>query len=227
MTFSDSRNFSSGNPDLNPEFSNVFEVGHLKYFEKGSLSSSFYYRGTTGKIDRIRTVDGNGNSINIMENLLSEKAFGVEFTSDYTPFKWWKLDLNVNFFHADIDGSNIIESYTATTYSWFARQTSRFMLPAHFDVQLRGNYEAPQKTAQGRRKSLYYTDLSMSKDIWGGRGTVYFSILDIFNTRRQRSITRGENFYTESNFQARRRQFNLTLSYRIRQAKQAKKLADE
>jgi len=40
MTFTDSRNFFSGNPDLNPEFSNVFEIGHIKYFDKGSLSSS-------------------------------------------------------------------------------------------------------------------------------------------------------------------------------------------
>lgn len=226
MTFSDSRNFFSGNPDLNPEFSNVFEVGHLKYFEKGSLSSSVYYRSTDGKIDRIRTVNDEGNSVTITENLKSENAYGIELTGDYSPARWWKLDLNINFFHADIDGSNIIETYKATTYSWFARQTSRFTLPGNFDIQLRANYEAPQKTAQGRRKSLYFTDFSTSKDVLKGRGTLYFSVLDIFNSRRMRSITRGENFYTDSNFLQRRRQINFTMTYRIRQAKQAKKLEE-
>lgn len=226
MTFSDSRNFFSGNPDLNPEFSNVFEVGHLKYFEKGSLSSSVYYRSTDGKIDRIRTVNDEGNSVTITENLKSENAYGIELTGDYSPARWWKLDLNINFFHADIDGSNIIETYKATTYSWFARQTSRFTLPGNFDIQLRANYEAPQKTAQGRRKSLYFTDFSASKDILKGRGTLYFSVLDIFNSRRMRTITRGENFYTDSNFLQRRRQINFTMSYRIRQAKVAKKLEE-
>lgn len=73
------------------------------------------------------------------ENLLSEKAFGTEFTSGYSPYKWWKLDFNFNFFHADIDGSNIIDNYKAATYSWFARQTSRIMFAKNFDVQLRGN----------------------------------------------------------------------------------------
>jgi ferric enterobactin receptor len=227
MTFSDRRNFFSGNPDLNPEFSNVFEVGHLKYFEKGSLSSSLYYRGSKGKIDRIRTVNAEGNSVTITENLRSEDAYGVEFASDYSPFKWWKLDLNFNFFYADIDGSNIVETYKATTYSWFARQSSRFMLANNFDLQVRGNYEAPQKTAQGKRKSLYYLDLSMSKDIFKGSGTINFNVLDVFNTRRARSITEGINFYTESNFQQRRRQINLTLSYRIRQAKKKTTLGDE
>lgn len=227
MTFSDSRNYFSGNPDLNPEFSNVYEIGHIKYFDKGSFSSSVYYRDTEDKIDRIRTVNENGNSVTLPQNLLSEQAMGLEFSSAYAPTGWWKLDFNFNFFHADIDGSNIIETYKASTYSWFVRQTSRFTLPKSFDIQVRGNYEAPQNTAQGKRKALYYADLSMSKDVLKGRGTINFNILDVFNTRRVRSISEGVNFYTDSNFQARRRQFNLTFNYRIKQAKQVKKPALE
>ena len=227
MTFSDNRNYFSGNPDLNPEFSNVYEVGHIKYFEKGSLSSSVYYRDTQDKIDRIRTVDSTGHSVTLPQNLLSEKAVGVEFSSSYALFSWWKWDVNFNFFHADIDGSNIVETYKASTYSWFARQTSRFTLPKNFDLQIRGNYEAPQNTAQGKRKSLYYADLSMSKDVMKGRGTITLNVLDVFNTRKMRSISEGINFYTESNFQPRRRQINLTFNYRIKQAKQAKKTLEE
>lgn len=223
MTFSDSRNFFSGNPDLDPEFSNVFEIGHIKYFEKGSFTSAVYHRSTRGKIERIRTVDDEGNSTTFPENLRSEEATGAEFTSEFSLFPWWKLDMNVNLFYADIDGSNILASYKNTTYSWFARQTSRFMLPNSLDIQLRANYEAPQMTAQGKRLSLYYLDFSLSKDIFSGMGTVNLNVLDVFNSRRMRSITQGENFYTESNFLPRRRQVNLTLTYRIRQSKPAPK----
>ncbi|MEJ7769207.1 MAG: outer membrane beta-barrel protein, partial [Chitinophagaceae bacterium] len=127
-----------------------------------------------------------------------------------------------NFFHADIDGSNIVKTYKAATYSWFVRQTSRFALPKNIDFQLRANYEAPQKTVQGSRKALYYSDLSLSKDIFYGKGTLNFTVLDVFNSRRIRSVSRGFNFYTEGDAQGRRRQLNLTLNYRIRQVKQAK-----
>ncbi len=221
MTFSDSRNYFSGNPDLDPEFSNVFEIGHIKYFEKGSFTSSVYHRSTRGKIERIRTVDDQGNSTTFPENLLSEEATGAEFTSEFSLFPWWKFDMNFNLFYADIDGSNILASYKNTTYSWFARQTSRFMLPQHLDMQLRANYEAPQKTAQGKRLALYYLDFAVSKDIFKGNGTLNFNVLDIFNSRRMRTITEGDNFYSEGNNQFRRRQINLTLTYRIRQTKQA------
>jgi ferric enterobactin receptor len=223
MTFSDSRNYFSGNPDLDPEFSNVFEIGHIKYFETGSFTSAIYHRSTRGKIDRIRTVDDQGNSTTFPENLLSEEATGAEFTSEFSIFPWWKFDMNVNLFYADIDGSNILASYKNSTYSWFARQTSRFMLPHHLDIQMRLNYEAPQKTAQGKRLALYYLDFGASKDIFNGRGTVTLNVLDLFNTRKMRSITEGDNFYAESNSQYRRTQVNLTLTYRIRQAKPAPK----
>ena len=219
VTFSDNRNYFSGNPDLNPEYSNVFEIGHIKYFDIGSLSSSLYNRNTTDKIDNIRSVDDDGNSITRTENLNSENAFGAEFTSTVSLTKWWKWDVNFNFFYAEIDGSNIVSTYKTTTYSWFSRQTSRFSLPHKIDIQLRTNYEAPQKTAQGSRKALYYADLSISKEIIMGKGTLNLNVLDMFNTRKIRSVMEGETFYTDRNFQMRRRQINLTFNYRIKQSK--------
>jgi ferric enterobactin receptor len=219
MTYSDSRNYFSGNPDLEPEFSDVIELAHIKTFDKGSFTSSLYYRDTKGKITSIRLVDENGNSITQPENLVGEKALGAEFTAGYTPYKWWKLDFNANMFYSEIDGSNISAEYETNTFSWSARQTSRFMFKGNFDIQLRANYEAPQKTAQGERKGLFFADFSMSKDVFKGKGTVSFNVLDVFNSRRYRSTSEGTNFYTESDSQYRRRQINLSLSYRIRQSK--------
>jgi outer membrane cobalamin receptor len=83
MTYSDSRNYYSGNPDLDPEYSDVIEVGHIKYFTIGSLSTSLFNRRTTDKIDNIRRVDDQGNAVNIPENLVSETAYGVEVGCEY------------------------------------------------------------------------------------------------------------------------------------------------
>lgn len=220
VTYSDNRNFFSGNPDLNPEFTDAYDLGHVKFFEKGSFASSLYYRYTTGKIDRIRRVNSDGFAATRPENLLDEHSFGAEFTSSFSLKKWWKLDFNVNFFRAITDGSNIQEEYQSDTYAWFARQTSRFSLPKKTDIQIRASYEAPRQTPQGEVKSLFFTDLSMSRDLFKGQGKLILNVLDVFNSRRFRSITRGENFYTENNSQMRLRQINLTLNYRLNQAQQ-------
>jgi outer membrane receptor protein involved in Fe transport len=223
MTFSDNRNYFSGNPNLNPEFSDALEFGHIKYFDQGSLTSSIYYRYIKGKIEGIRSVNSEGFSTTMPMNLNLQHAFGAEFTSSYSFYKWWKQDLNFNFFRAITDGSNISNGYTSNTYSWFTRVTSRFSLPENIDLQLRGNYEAPQKTAQGRRKSLAYLDVAASKDIFNNKGTITLNVLDVFNSRRMRSVFEGDNFYTSTNGLFRKRQINLTFSYRLNQSKTAEK----
>lgn len=217
VTFSDARNFFSGNPDLDPEYTDAFELGHIKYFEKGTLFSTVYYRSTVEKIERIRTVNEHGQSITRPYNLNGENSFGIELSGDYRPKDWWKIDLNVNFFHATIDGSNIQADYTAKTYSWLFRQTSRFTLKNGLDLQFRANYEARQKTAQGIRKGIFFMDLSASKDIFKERGTLTLNVTDILNSRKDRNITEGVNFYTESSSQRQMRQINLTMSYRLKQ----------
>ncbi|GAB3883909.1 TonB-dependent receptor [Spirosoma agri] len=226
-TFSDNRNFWSGNPNLNPEFTNAFEMGHIKYMNKGSISSSVYYRHTTDKILSIRRVNEQGYAATRPENLASEQSYGAEFSGSYALSTWWKLDGSVNFFRAITNGGNLDVNYQSDTYSWFTRMISRFTLPRSTDIQLRGNYEAPQKTPQGQRKALATLDLSISRDLFNNNGTLTLNVLDVFNSRRFRSVTEGENFYAENSSQYRVRQFNLTLSYRLRQAKKKAKEGGE
>ncbi|MGN6437804.1 MAG: outer membrane beta-barrel family protein, partial [Agriterribacter sp.] len=223
MTYSDNRNYWSGNPDLNPEFTDAFEIGHIKYLDRASISSSLYYRYTKGKIISVRRVDDNGNSITIPENLATENSFGAEFTGSYSPYPWWKLDGSFNFFRAITDGSNLSDEFESDTYSWMVRLLSRTTVWKNTDIQLRGNYEAPQQTPQGRRKSLATLDLSISKDVIKNKATITLNVLDVFNSRRYRSIAEGANFYASGSSQGRLRQINLTFQYRLRQAKKKAK----
>jgi outer membrane receptor protein involved in Fe transport len=223
LTLSDNRNFFSGNPDLNPEFTNSFDLGHLIYFETGSISSSIYYRHTAGKIDQIRTVDSLGFSRLLPQNFANQASMGMEVTSSFNLSTAYKADFSVNAFRAKINATNINSTFLVDTYSWFVRHTSRIKLGGGVDMQVRGNYEAPQKTAQGRRGHIAWMDLSASKDIMSGNGTITMNVLDLFNSRIMRSETFGTTFYTRRQMQGRLRQINLTFNYRIKTTKQAAK----
>lgn len=218
ITFSDNRNFFSGNPDLNPEFSDVIELGHIKYFEKGSIASSLYYRWTDDFIEMLRSVDAQGFSNTRPENLNFEQAFGLEFSSSYSPNPWWKMDLNFNLFRSEVDGSNINSDFINSTTSWFVRKTSRFNISNGSFLQLRANYEAPINTAQGKRKALFFLDLAYNREIFNGKGRVTLNISDVFNSRKIRTIARGSNFIAEKMSQRIQRQINLTVSYRLKQS---------
>lgn len=219
FSFSDARNFRSGNPNLDPEFTHSMELSHIKYWEGASLSSSIYYRHTDGVIERIRTVDDDGNSLSRPQNLATQNSYGMEFTFSSSPFKWWDLDGNWNFFRAITDGGNVDQSLQADTYGWFGRLTSKFTMWKTVDSQLRFNYRGARDTPQGRDKAYYYLDLAASKDIFNNKGTLTLSLIDVFNSRRFRYIARGVNFFSEGDYQWRNRQLRVTLNYRLNQEK--------
>lgn len=219
FTFSDNRNFFSGNPDLDPEFSHSLELSHIKYMDKGSLSSSLYYRQTDGIIQRIRIVDQEGNSITRPENLATEDAYGLDVTASYEFAKWWRFNANVNLFRFVVDGSNVDDSFGADNFSWFTRGTSQFKIAEKTDLQVRFNYEAPQQQAQGTRKSMTSVDLAASQDIFKDKATLTLSVRDLFNSRLWRYTFEGDNFFTEGERRWRVRQVMLTLNYRLNQDK--------
>lgn len=228
VTFSDNRNFFSGNPNLNPEFTDAFELGHVKYVDKGSISSSIYYRHTVGKIDRFRMVDTAGFARTMPVNIIDQQSMGIEVAGSYNFTKNYKADLSFNAFRAVADASNINVAFQSDTYSWFARHSSRIKIGVT-DVQVRANYEAPQQTPQGTRGHIAWMDISASKDIMEGNGTLSLSILDIFNSRINRYESRfleprdGSGFYTRGQSQGRLTSVNLTFNYRFKTTKQSAK----
>lgn len=217
FTFSDARNFFSGNPNLNPEFTDSYEITHIKYWDKASFTSSVYYRHTEGVVDRIRRVDDKGNTTTRPENLLTANNYGAEVTFSTSPFEWWDMNGNVNFFRSQVDGGNLGPSFRADTYTWFARMQSKLDIFDFLDAQLSFNYRAPRKTTQGRDKSQAYVDLGLSKDILNSNGTLTLSVRDLFNSRLFRSTTIAEGFYSENEFRWRARQVTLTFNYRLNQ----------
>ena len=218
-SFSDARNFFAGNPNVNPEYTDAYEIGYLKYFKKGSLTSSIYYRHTEGVITRIREVDSTGFGITLPQNIGFDDSYGFEINGSFDPFKWWRLSGDANFFRSITDGRETDEQLYSDTYTWFARLTSRMTIYKSVDVQLRGNYRAPRKTPQGSDGAMYSLDLGISRDILKKKGTLTLSVSDVFNTRRRFYTAQGVNFFTEGDFQWRARQTVLALNYRLNQDK--------
>ncbi len=220
FTFSDARNIRSGNPDLNPEFTNSYEIGYLKNWEKSSLYQGVYYRQTVDVIQRVSTVEGDGITFTRPQNLSARDAYGVEANISKDITNWWRVNLNGNFYRATTYGSAFGEAMSSDTYSMNSRLNSRITFLKNVNYQLNVNYRAPEETPQGRTKSMYSIDMAFNKDIMKGKGTITFSVSDLLNSRKWRSETFGSNFYSDSEFQWRARQFMATFSYRLNQKKQ-------
>jgi ferric enterobactin receptor len=226
-SFTDARNRFGGNPNLNPEFTHSMELSHIKYFEKSTITSAVYYRITNGSVQRLRRIEiQDGDTITIIQpvNLDQSFSYGLEFTFNVEPTKWLRLNGNFNFFRSILPQtpSPFDPNYTLSNdaYSWSANLTSRFVIDKNTNVQLRFNYQAPQKDIQGSRKAVYFLDLAASKDVMKGNGTITLNFRDIFNTRRWKSTVYIEDeLFADSNFQFRSGSLGAAFSYRLNQKK--------
>lgn len=217
FNFSNQRNFWGGNPNLDPEFTDSYEVGYIKYWDNVTLGSSVYYRRTTGVIERIARVDGEGITRTQPENLSVENAFGMEFTTTADITKWWRVDANANFYSERTFGEIGDLTLENEAISFSNRVTSKIKFWKDTEFQTRFWYRAPQNTTQGRRKSMYSFDLGLSKDLLQKKATLTLSVQDLFNTRKWRNETYGSGFYMENVHQRRAGQTTLSFNYRINQ----------
>ncbi|MBF0596709.1 TonB-dependent receptor [Faecalibacter rhinopitheci] len=242
----DDRNVRYGNPDLDPTYTNSFELSYITNLGKLMITPSLFYQRTTDMINQfqrrntILTEDEEGNQ-SYLERMISkplnngnEDRYGLDLTATYRPFRWWNLMLNVNLFGYNRTGyyqeynedinTETGESYTKLDAQDFSgdgfssrgRLSSNFTLPADFKIQLAANYMGSMKTAQQKIEDNLSMDFSLSKDLFKNRATVSFNIRDVFDSRK-REMTQYANDY--SNYESMRwmvRSWNLSFTYRFK-----------
>ena len=221
--------FFQGNPYLNPTYSNGIDLGYLKRLKKTTLNGSIYYK----KSDAIFTFinEATGSSVMVNDilvpvikrspvNLSSQEEIGIEFNTNYSHSKNWRIGGNVNFYQSEIIGNYNGIIYDSKNLIWSGRLNNYLKLFSSVDWQTRISYRGPQKTAISTRKGSISTNTAFSKDIFGDKMTLTFKINDIFETQKWRLETLSETYktYSESSWRGGRN-FNLSLIYRFNQKK--------
>ena len=226
-------NFFQGNPDLNPAKTHAVDFGFMKRWTGFTLNASAYYNKTEDTFQFVRriageTADGTPISISSPINLATEHRYGLDITLNYSPFKWWKLNGNFNFYRTEtrgdytfthLDGTLETQNFDKDAYAWFTRLSSKITLPYKIDWQLNGMYRAPYNTAQGKVLGNLSGNLALSKDILKDKGTITFNISDIFNSRKREQDLVLPQTISHSEMQWRGRQINLSFTYRFNQTK--------
>lgn len=236
-SYSSNINIFKGNPDLDPSRTDAYDFGFLKRWDKLTLNASAYYNYTKNSSQMIRYVDGFNNvqipiTISTFVNIGSEARSGFEFTLNYTPYKWFKLNSNFNFFRSDLKGdytysytdllNNTITKYqdlSKVSNSWSARLTSKITLPNKIDWQTNMTYNGPQYNAQTTVKGIFAMNLGFSKDVLKDKATIALNVNDVFNSRKRRMLTFTDDIISDATMQFRKRQVTLSFTYRFNKQK--------
>ena len=219
-----SNSLHKGNPELNPEFTDSYELSYIQYLPFATVTPSIFYRYTTDDISRSRVLLDSITTLTTFVNYNSSKSYGGEMIVTAQPLKFWSVNGTFSYFKTEVDGSNINSTYTNNGYSWSARAMSNLFLPSEISLQLSYFYSGKRVSAQGTFEPFQFFDAAVKKDFFDKRVSLSLRVSDILNTAKFRANIFGENF-TEI-FERRRdsRTFFLNISYKF--GKQEKRQQD-
>ena len=227
--------FRQGNPDLDPSYSNLFDLGYLKRWNKFTFNSSVYYQKATQVIERITETTGEfvvvsvnplvelpefrSTSVNLSENIRT----GTEFTLTYSPKRQVRLSGNFNIFNSETIGFYKGIPLDRKIVSWFMRFNSSFPLAFGINTQLNGFYFGPRANAQTESKGVVSFSGALNKPMFNDKATLSFRVSDIFNSSRRKSTTETADFRNYTEFQWRQPSYVFTFTYRINERKMGKR----
>ena len=189
-------NFSirTGNPDLQPEFTDSYELTSIYKLGALSMNLGFFYRHTEDVVERIVAFENN-ISISRPENIGINNTTGIEFNAKFIPTKWLSFTNDFNYSRFMREGDFEGTSFDFNGNQWSTRLTSKIKLPADFDVELTGNYQSGYRTVQQEITETAFMDFGARKKIFKGKAILNLSIRDVFASRIQESITDQPDFF--------------------------------
>ena len=207
----DNFNIRQGNPDLQPEFGDSYELTALWNLPKASFSGSVYQLYTTDVIERVSFFDDNVN-VTMPVNVGTNRKTGFELTAKYDPARWVSLNGDANYGFFRRNGRFGEQDFAFRGDQWSARIMSKFKLPAQIDMEFSPNYQSGFVTVQGRVSGFAFLNLGVRKKLWNGKGIINLGVRDVFASRIRENRINRPNFelYT---FSQRGRFVTLGLSY--------------
>ncbi|MEP0710519.1 MAG: outer membrane beta-barrel family protein, partial [Algoriphagus sp.] len=211
----DQYNFSIGNPYLQPEFTDSYEIGYMKGWERYLLNATVYHRYSTDVETRITILTDNNVAIQSRENADTRASTGFELINQIQIFNNLDATLTGNLFYSKINAENIEQSFSNENFSWTLNLLANWLIPNWFSVQAQGNFRGPIVLAQGQIEPQYSLNIGLRKDVLKGKATISANVSDIFNTRNFRITTSNPRFDEKRVFQRETRVGTLSFTYRF------------
>lgn len=204
-------NVRVGNPNLQPEFTDSYELTGIYQLGKASLSSSIYHNFTTDVVERVYTFE-NDVTISTPQNIGTKASIGFETNGKYNATNWLTFNGDFNFNYFERKGTYEEQSFDFIGSQWSARLGTKFGLPADIDIEFTGNYRSAYKTIQGKSEDYIFLDAGLRKKIFKGKAIVNVGVRDLFNSRIYEQTVTQPTFETYSN-RRRGRFITLGISY--------------
>ncbi len=195
-------NISYGNPELEPQYTNAFELNYIKTWTNHMISVSAYLRTADNLMNRISYMSDN-ILYSTWANVSKKANFGTEIVAKNNLFRnMLNLTTTVNLYRNHLSAWSMMFNHegveipvsgnSRTSFAWDARCMASVRLPWQLSLQVTGGYNSRSLTAQGSREAGFSVDAVICKSV--GDWSFSVNCRDIFNSRKMNMVTNGPDY---------------------------------
>lgn len=209
---------SQGNPELDPEFTDNFELGYSTFLKGSMLNFTTFYRNTTGSIQAVRTLQDDNIIFTTFENIGQEQAIGTNIFTNITISNKFSLNGGVDLFYTMLNNGLTDPALAAQNEGWVisGRMFGNYSLPKDWQIQLFTFARGRRVQLQGSSGGFAAYGLNLNKQFQEKRGSVGFGVENFLAREfiiRNETIT--PTIIQNSTAALRNMNFKVNFSYRI------------
>lgn len=212
VEFVDLYTFEQGNPFLNPQYTNSFE---LSWSLMDTYLFSLSYSKTDDVISTAILSDPVDKTLFITQlNLAEQTSYNLNINAPVAITDFWNTDNSFTLFRNDFSSPNIMGSpYNSGQLSFLFNSYHSIKINSTINAELSGYYLSSQVNGTYGIEPLTAIDFGVNKSFANGKGNIKFSVNDIFNT----NITRVTSEIPLQNYNLKQKEetrvFRLGISY--------------
>jgi len=219
-TWFDATDVRIGNPNLQPEFIDSYDIGYQTSFGKVSFSNDFYYRFTHNKMEDINSVYAENVTLHTSANVGTDYSLGAEIDVLFNPVKIWQLNLTGDVYDYRIQGNLFDQSFARESFDWNIKCSNDLTITTSTELQLNIRYHSPSVTAQGKWNGYFTTDLAAKQNLIGKMLSLNLQVRDLLHTGGWEFYSQGTDFYNYFHFKRESPQIMLDLKYNFNNYKE-------
>ncbi|WAC59756.1 TonB-dependent receptor domain-containing protein [Brevundimonas sp. SL130] len=180
LTFGDPQNYRSGNPDLEPQETDSFELTWQKRVQQTFYQATLYYRDTSGAFTQATTDLGGGVFLTRPENLGSSTSSGLELVASGALAPTLRYNASVNLYRQEIEAGGIIGAEDRTGEAVSGRLSLNWQATPKDFVQVSSVWSGDQLLAQGRREQSVLVNLGYRHKL-NDKWSLQMTVRDLFD----------------------------------------------
>lgn len=214
----DPNNLTFGNPTLDPEVVDQYEVSYGAFVKGISLNLALYYRQTTDVIEGFVEIDPVENvSTTSYLNIGINNSIGANLFTSVNIKKVGSFRLGFNVFTYDAESTVEDIDLTRNAVVWSGNAGANINLPRDWKYDLFAFARSPNQTLQGENASFWLYGMGLRKE-FNKRFSLGIRAIEPFNRSKSfPSDIVGDGFIQRSNFSIPFRSIGFSIRYNFGQ----------